>query len=78
MSVEIRSIPSNLHPQPRNFTTTEQEDAYYREHTLSLPRWLIASASLARQLYHSMAAAAHALSFHHPKDGSQKTRSADT
>jgi hypothetical protein len=46
MSVEIRSIPLTLHPEPCTFTTSKQEESYYRAHTLTAPRWLTATAAL--------------------------------
>jgi hypothetical protein len=53
MCVEIRNVPLTLHPEPCTFTTSDQEDAYYRAHTLTAPRWLTAAAALVRKMGHA-------------------------
>lgn len=50
MCVEIRNVPLTLHPEPCTFTTSNQEDACYRAHTLTAPRWLTATAALIPKL----------------------------
>ena len=57
MCVEIRNVPLTLHPEPCTFTTSSQEDAYYRAHTLTAPRWLTATASLIRKVGHAQTTA---------------------
>jgi hypothetical protein len=53
MCVETRNVPLTLHPEPCTFTTSDQEDAYYRAHTLTAPRWLTATAALVRKVGHA-------------------------
>ncbi|KAF0114607.1 MAG: hypothetical protein FD150_1493 [Rhodobacteraceae bacterium] len=52
MCVETRNVPLTLHTEPCTFTTSDQEDAYYRAHTLTAPRWLTATAALVRKVGH--------------------------
>jgi hypothetical protein len=53
MCVETRNVPLTLHPEPCIFATSNQEDAYYRAHTLTAPRWLTAAAALVRKVGHA-------------------------
>ena len=46
MCVEIRNVSLTLHPEPCTFATSDQENAYYRAHTLTAPRWLTVAAAL--------------------------------
>jgi hypothetical protein len=53
MCVETRNVYLTLHPEPCTFSTSDQEDAYYRVHTLTAPRWLIAAAALVAKVGHA-------------------------
>jgi hypothetical protein len=50
MSIEIRSVLATIHPPSCTLTTMDQEDAYYRAHTLTEPLWLTIIAARARHL----------------------------